>query len=153
MWIVLVMGCLIPLVYIGYLMSKLDKFIAEGGVGTENNEIYPVAIVLGETELAKELAKLLEKSSISIFPLTEPFLLEREQNLRYLFALSDNDADNIVLCKIGKKLYNIEKMISICNDRRNVGMFMSEKIVYMTSDEVTAQMLYQAVIQVSEVIY
>src|SRR5665647_1259517 len=114
MWILLLIGCLIPLIFIGYLMSKLDKFIGEGGVGTENNEICPVAIVLGETELAKEITKLLEKSNIPIYPLTEPFLLEQAQDLRYLFALSDNDADNIVLCKIGKKLYNIEKMISLC---------------------------------------
>jgi hypothetical protein len=151
MWILLALGFLIPFVYIGYLLSKLDKFLEETGAVIEDRKKSPVAIVLGSTDLAKQVGELLEKNRIRVFHLTEPFLLEREQNFRYMFALSENDADNIVLCKIGKEVYSIEKIISLCNDPRNEGMFLGERIRYLSVQGVTAHMLYQAVAQDTEV--
>ncbi|WP_291636236.1 hypothetical protein [Clostridium sp.] len=147
MWMLLVIGFLIPLVYIGHLMSKLDKFLEKGGFKIEDDEICPVAIVLGTTDIAKQIIDILHNNTIPILILAEPFLLEKEQSFRYLFALSESDMDNMVLCKIGKKVYNVEKIISLCNDRKNEGMFMSEKIRYMPRENITAQMIYQSVMQ------
>jgi len=151
MLILLIISFLIPLVYIGHLMSKVDKFVKKGGF-IEDDVISPVAIVLGETDLAKQIIEHLQKNGIPVLTLLEPFLLEQEQNFCYLFALSENDVDNIVLCKVGKKVYSIEKIISICNDRRNDGMFISEGISYLPSEDVTAQMLYDVVMQENEVL-
>ena len=151
MWILLIIGFVIPVVYIGYLISKLDKFLEEEGIKVQDDTICPVAIVLGGADLAKQVTQLLQKDGISVLTLTEPFLVQQEQCFRYLFALSDNDADNIVLCKIGKKVYNIEKIISLCNDRRNEGMLMSEKIKYLTGANVTAQLIYERVLNSTEV--
>lgn len=151
MWLILIISLLILVGFIGYFISKVDKFIAKGGFIKEIDEVRPTAIVLGKTELAMQTAELLQKNAIPVFPLTEPFLVEKSQNFRYLFALSGNDADNIVLCKIGTKIYNIEKMISLCNNRMSEGLFMSEGIRYMTGNEITAQKLYQAVLQETEV--
>jgi hypothetical protein len=151
MWILLIVAFLIPLVYIGHLMSKVDKFLGEGGLMVENNEIPPVAIVLGEGALAQQVIKRLQKNGIPVLVLTEPFLVQQKQNFRYLFALSESDADNIVLCKIGKKVYNLEKTISLCNDKRNEGMFISEKIRYLSGANATATLLYEIVLQETEV--
>lgn len=150
MWMLLVIGFLIPLVYIGYLMSKLDKFLEKGGFKTEDDEICPVAIVLGTTDIAKQIIAILQNNTIPILILAEPFLLKQEQSFRYVFALSESDMDNMVLCKIVKKVYSVEKIISLCNDRKNEGMFMSEKIRYLLSENVTAQMIYQSVMQETE---
>lgn len=151
MWILLVVAFLIPLVYIGYLVSKLDMFLAQEVLENNNDKAFPVAIVLGETDLAKQIVKLLEKNRIQVLHITGPFLFKQEQNLQYLFALSENDADNIVLCEIGMKVYGIKDMISICNDRKDEGMFINEKIRYLLKDKVTVQILYNAVIQDAEV--
>ncbi|MGE4284517.1 MAG: hypothetical protein AB7G87_12500 [Clostridia bacterium] len=150
MWVLLIIGGLIPFVYFGYLVSKLDKFLAQGGFAMEDDKMCPIAIVLGQTELAKQITNLLREDKIPVFPLTEPFLLEREKNFCYLFALSENDADNIVLCKIGKKVYGVNKMISLCNDRRNEGMFISERIRYLSGENITAQTIYRTVLQETE---
>jgi len=149
MWLVIV-SIVILIALIGYFISKVDLFLDKGGFTEEIKVVRPTAIVMGKTELARRVTELLEGNTISVLRLSEPFLVEQAQNFCYLFALSDNDADNIVLCKIGKKVYNIGKMICLCNDRSSEGLLKSEGIGYMTGKEVTAQMLYQAVMQETE---
>ncbi|MDD2573650.1 MAG: hypothetical protein WCS98_05615 [Bacillota bacterium] len=152
MWILLALGFLIPFVYIGYLVSKLDRFLAENNIAIEDERRNPAAIVLGGTNLAAEVGELQESLGFRVFYMTEPFLFEREQNIHYLFALSENDADNITICKIGRKLYNIERMVSLCNDRKNEAMFISEKINYLSGDGITAQMVCEIAAKETEVI-
>lgn len=147
MWFLIAVGCIIPFVFLGHLLSRLDKFLDGGGFQNEENKVSPTAVVLGVTELAIQITGILKNEGITVLTLTEPFLLEQGQNFEYLFALSDNDTDNIILCKIGRKVYNIDKMISICNDFQNKNMFKTENIRYLSRQEVTAQMLYQAVLQ------
>lgn len=151
MWILLVAVFLIPFVFFGYLTSNLDKFLVENANRIDIDKLSPVAIVFGRTDLAKQIIELLEGEGVRVIPLIEPFYLKKEKYLRYIFALSDNDADNIVLSKIGKKVYSIEEMISICNDRRNEAMFIREKIHYLLIEGATVQMIYQAVLQGVEV--
>lgn len=152
MLFLIIVGFLIPLVFIGYWISKLDTFLEKGGFEVEDSTICPIAIILGETEIAKKVVKLLEKNKIPVCALTEPFLLRQEQNFRYIFALSEKDADNIVLCKIGRKIYSIEKMISICNDQKNIEMYLSEKINCISSEEASEHKLLQFVLPLMDTI-
>lgn len=151
MWVLLLVGFLIPLVSFGYLLSKLDVFLEKNSVKIDNDKLLPTAIVLGETELAKQTAKLLENKGIRVLSINEPFLLETGGSFCCLFALSEKDADNIVLCKVGKKIYDIEGIISVCNDRRDEGMFISENINYILNETATAELLYQNATQNLEV--
>lgn len=147
MRILLIIGFLIPFVILGYFMSKLDKFLENEGFAAESDNVCPTALVLGDTELAKRTAEILKDSKMPVFMLTEPCLLDQGQNFHYLFALSDNDVDNILLCKIGAKVYNIEKMISLCNDQNDEGIFKSEKIPYLSGELITAQKVVESVLQ------
>jgi hypothetical protein len=151
MSILIIVSLLIPIIYLGYLLSKLDKFLEKGGFVMKKDETYPIAIVLGESNLAKQMTELLEENKISVWPLKEPFLLEQEKSFQYIFALSESDADNIVLCKIGKKLFNVEQIISFCNESRNENMFINEKIRYLAGEDITAQRLYRSVLKQTEV--
>lgn len=61
MRLLMLLGFAILFIYFGYyIMAKLDDFIAAGGI-VSDDEIYPVAIVLGGTELAKQVSALLKK--------------------------------------------------------------------------------------------
>lgn len=138
-------------IYFGYyIMAKLDKFLEEKMHMVEHDKAHPIAILFGKTELANQIDAILKINQINIIRITEPFLIEYNKNVQYLFALSENDADNIVLYKIGSKIYGIEKIISICNDNRNESMFISEKISYLIGKGITAQMIYAAVLQRKE---
>lgn len=150
MWLLLLLSILILVAFIGYFISKVDLFLDEGGFTKEYDEIPPAAIVMGGTEIARQVIELLEENKIPVFFLAGPFLFEQARKFRCLFALSEDDADNIILCKIGRKIYNIEKMICLCNDRKCEGLLKNEGIPYMPDSEATAQLLYQAVLQKTE---
>jgi hypothetical protein len=150
MWMLLFVGFIVPFIYFGYLLSKLDRFLAENSAVIEDENQGTAAIVFGETDLANQTEELFKRDKVRVLCLSEPFLLKQEPGFRYLLALSDNDADNLVLSKIGREVYGIENMIAICNERKNEGMFISEKIRYLSNREVTAGMLYQIVVQKTE---
>lgn len=150
MWVLLLLSIFILLAFIGFFISKVDLFLDEGGFTKEYDDTAPAAIVMGKTEIARQVTELLEKNEIPVFFLAEPFLFEQARKFRCLFALSEDDVDNIVLCKIGKKIYNIEKMICLCNDHKCEGLLIHEGIPFIPDMEVTAQLLYQAVLQKTE---
>jgi len=151
-YVVLLIICLLGVIALfGYLMARLDIFLTEAGFAKEEDKGRPIAVVMGETDLARKVGELLEKNNIRVHRITEPFLLEQEQNFSYLFALSEKDVENIILYKIGKKVYGIEKMICLCNDKANESMFIKEGICYGWGKEVTALMLYKAVVYGKEV--
>lgn len=151
MKILLVMVFLVPFVYFGYLMTKLDNYLTHNSIAVTNSEENVQAVVLGKTSLAKEIIELLENEGMEVINLNDPYRLLQEQNLYYLFALSESDADNIASCKIGRKLYGIDAMISICNDSRNENMFISEGIDYVMGQKIEAGKILQTVLQQSEV--
>lgn len=151
MKILLAICFLVPFIYFGYLMSRLDKFLANNAVSIGKADKSPRAIVLGRTDLARRMTNLLENKGIKVINLEDPFQLVQEQKLCCLFALSERDADNIAFCKIGKKLYGIEDMISICNDKRNENMFKSENISYLLNENAAVGELFQHMQQNLEV--
>lgn len=153
MKILLVISFLAPLIYIWYFLSNLDEFLENKFVPVASTDGPASAIVLGSTNLAKKTTELLEDNELQVICLTDPFQLTQERELSYLFALSESDADNIAFYKIGKKLYFLKNLISICNDKRNENMFISEKINYLLVEKASADRLTQIVLQQPEVIY
>jgi hypothetical protein len=151
MKILLLISFLVPLIYIWYLISKLGDFLEGKAVPNVITGNSASAIVLGSTKLAKHTTELLEDKGFQVVCLTDPFQLTQERKLCYLFALSESDADNIAFYKIGKKLYCLENLISICNDKRNESMFISENINYLLSEKTSAVRLIQLVLQQPEV--
>jgi len=153
MKLILVISFLIPLVFIWYLISKLGDFLDNGPISAVDSVEPASSIVLGSSRLAEKTTGLLEEKGLRVIRLTDPYQLTREKKLHYLFALSDSDADNIALSKIGKKLYCIKRSIGICNDRKNESMFMSEKVNYILIKEASAEKLIQMVLLQPEVDY
>ncbi|MEA4847448.1 MAG: hypothetical protein VB106_09485 [Clostridiaceae bacterium] len=151
MKILLVISFLIPLIFLGHLMSELDIFLSNNAIAIANADRSASAIVLGKNDLAEKIIGLLENKELRVIRLTDPFQLIQERKLYYLFALSESDADNIAFYKIGEKLYGIEKKISICNDKRNENMFISENINYISNAKASADKLFQMVLQQAEV--
>jgi len=148
MRVLLAIVLILLFIYLGYMVSRLGEFLDKNAIAINR----PVAILLGNNGLAQQVNDLLVENKIEVFHLTEPFLLVREQNFRYLFALSENDTDNLVLCKTVHKIYEVEEMVSICNDQRNQNMYVSEKIKYISAENATAPMICKAVLQELEVV-
>lgn len=151
MKLLLIISFLIPLVFIWFLISKLGNYLDNNTLKSDDTDSTASSVVLGDTPLAENTARLLDRKGIHAIRLNDPFQLTNEKKLCYLFALSDNDADNIAFSKLGKKLYFIKASIGICNDQNNENMFKSEKMNYIYADGASADKLVQLVLQQPEV--
>lgn len=141
----LIIVLFIPIVFIGFLASKLDRFLENKGFISEDDAAAPTAVVLGSSELSSQVASRLEHNRIRVISITEPFIFMQKQQIDYLFALSDNDADNITLCKVARKVYGTEKIISLCNDQRNINMYTAENIKCISGSETAEQSICRLV--------
>ncbi len=139
MLILIIIPIIAVFIYIGIRLNKVDRYLNERGfIAIEPN---PAAIILGEGEISMHVAALLEKRGIESYMLSEPYILNHEKPFRYLFALSGDDADNILMCKIARKIYRVEEMISLCSDRANEDIYRSENIPYILTETVNADTL------------
>lgn len=146
----LVISLFIPVIIIGYYVSKLDNFMKKGGF-KDPGETERAAIILGNGTIAEEVAGILQSKRIQAYRAAGPVMAENKRgHYDYLFALSDNDADNIVVCKICKKVYSVEKIISLCNDRLNEALFMSEGIPFIHGRYAKAEELCRLVTDETE---
>ena len=135
----LIVVLIIPIVFVGYLASRLDRFLEVKGFAREDDMPIPTAAVLGDSELSRQVAGDLESRKIKVVTISEPLKIMQKQYINYLFALSDDDADNITLCKIARKVYGTSKIVSLCNDKRNLNMYAAEGIQCISGMETAAQ--------------
>jgi Trk K+ transport system NAD-binding subunit len=88
----------------------------------------------------------LEDEGIHVTLMPDPDIQSPKQTFHYLFALSLNDVDNVLMCRIGEKVYHIKKFISICNDPKNEKIYQTSGIPFCSGEGITAQMLVRTVL-------
>lgn len=146
MLIVLLVACLIPVIYLGYLVSRFDSFVESGGFVNANGSSAQV-LVVGDTELAKQIVDALRANDITTALMTQPHLFKDELTFDCLVALFENDVDNILTCRIGYQVYSVEHIISLCNDRKTEWSFKRENIPYLFREGITPQIIVQSVLR------
>ncbi len=150
MWFLVIALCIvIPFVCIEHLMPRVERFF-ETSEFEENSSGRYMALVIGKNELADETVRLLKVQNIRVLLEAEPFMPGQNQEFHYIFALSDNDVDNILMCRIGKKTYNINNIIGLCNDIRNERIYKSEGIPFFYNKDITAKAIIQTILQEKE---
>jgi trk system potassium uptake protein TrkA len=86
---------------------------------------YNVSIINNDKEYCKKLARLHSKSTIVCGDGTRPYILE-DAGINYcdiVIGLTKNDPDNLVVCQIAEKIYNVKKTFAMVSDPRNIGIF------------------------------
>ena len=85
--------------------------------------------------------------------LTKPFILEDAgiQGMDTVIALTNNDANNLVICQIAKKRFKVPRTIAIVNEPKNMQVFLKlgvDKCVSSTktiSDIVEAEAVFEEI--------
>jgi len=142
-YILIAVICIGPFIYLGHVLSKLDNFLDKNSIAPQNDKNQPYAVVFGKTKIADQVKDKLNHKNIPIYSISTPYLFEQGYEFRYLFALSDDDSDNIAISIVGKKIYNIDHILSICNDLNYANAFREDGIQYYQSNKVSAEMLCQ----------
>lgn len=101
------------------------------------------ALVLCQKE-QREIREALIQRHIQV-EFTHDLLFKKDwKDITYLIAASDNDADNLSFCNIGKKLYQPTVILSVCNEVENQRLFDKTGIrVYQDFKDVIQEVAQQ----------
>ena len=111
------------LLYGYYLMRRLDRFIAAGGIPESPAARRQSAVLIfGGPEISGTLAASLEEKGITYEVTDHPDLLEYSAFLA-VAAISESDLDNLLLCSEAKRLRPDILSFAICNDMTYKSVF------------------------------
>lgn len=138
--LLVIAGALIVLFGGMYIMSWIDKWLREDGfikeeaapaekkkAGGRAEDRYEM-LVFGSTREAEEICRCARESKLSAVFSDEVLFRKEWEDIRYIVAVSDSDLDNLLLCNIGKKLYNLQGAFGICSLKENRKLFKNSGI-------------------------
>ncbi|SES63690.1 hypothetical protein SAMN05660297_00026 [Natronincola peptidivorans] len=116
-----------------YIMDKVDKFI-ENNIQHSNeyhNDEYTdpslrkqkVLLIYGNNTLTNLVKKYCDSQKYMYESITDIHSIDTQAGYIYLFALSNKDADNLMVGSIGFKIYSIPNVISLCNNQKYLKIY------------------------------
>jgi hypothetical protein len=114
-------------------MDRIDKYLA-GNVSSSNQYLSSedinnkvskrkVILIYGDNELTR-LIKVYCNSQKYIYEfITEFNNIDTANQYSCLLALSNNDADNLMIASVGLKVYSISHIIALCNSQNNLKLY------------------------------
>ncbi len=85
---------------------------------------YPLTIVSSNMELCKELSQM-DNTTVIFGQGDKRYVLEDANTAKsdILIAMTDNDADNLAICLMAKKIFKVRKTISLVSDAKKTAFF------------------------------
>ncbi|MHB8130584.1 MAG: hypothetical protein ACYDEX_16460 [Mobilitalea sp.] len=132
---------------LGFLVvSQIDKFLNQATVSRDVAKTVrsekPFAFIFGSTEIADKLMLILKKNSIEYRQIEDENQLNPTDYFSHLFALSDNDLNNLMIGVIANRCMQAFEKIAICNSIDNQTIYKQNKIRYLSSENITAEALF-----------
>ncbi len=127
-----------------WFMKKLDRFLnRQKAHAPEKADPEEAALLFGGTDSAKEMEKILSRKGIPCLRISQESEIDRGLVYCCLFALSDNDLDNMMICRIGERILGVpgDKMVSLCNSAEHRKIFEEEGIPYRMQGTDVADMV------------
>jgi len=114
-------------------MLRLDSFIGGGDITNEPPENEQKdALVFAESNTITYAKETFSASEL-VLEYTEKPYLPPNSSYRIIFALSENDLDNILICLQAKRLSNTYA-IALCSERIYQNIFEEAKIEHIVYD-------------------
>ena len=115
--IVLLVIVSIGILLYGYvLMCRLDRFFERGGFAQILQAPLQKEILLyGEQPAMDEIRHMLDDQHI-LYDYTGKPDIEGDAVYRWIGAFSKDDADNLLICMVGKRRNSAVRTIAVCND-------------------------------------
>lgn len=115
-----------------FIMDRIDRFLKNN-----NNSVYDnisqglidfddeegKILIFGDNELTNLIKEFCDAKSYSYKDIVDINNLNYNYKYLSLFALSDNDTDNLLISSIANKVCSIPYTIAICNSRDNLKVY------------------------------
>lgn len=149
MTLVLIMAGVLYVFFVGfYFMKKIDLWDEKKILLPASSKVQPESapcriILFGERAETESLGKYFEQKKLITIS-TEDIAFQREwKDVQYIIALSESDLDNLSFCNIGKRLYQLKRTFSVCNEPENKKLFAKNNICVMDRKEIGQEKIYQ----------
>ncbi len=145
--ILLIASMITIAVVIYFLMKRLDRYIDQHRILSElvpnHQPEKPYALILGENPIADQLKKLLDSKKIDYLQIKDPNNLDKTKSYSHLFAVSNDDLNNMLVCIIINKIMNDCSTIAVCNQLQDQKLYEQNNIPYLLVQEIDADVLFQ----------
>lgn len=136
--VVIIMAITFILFYGLRIMDKIDYFL-------ENNlrvlDMEYELLIYGDEEFVYQLEKMLLKSEVKYKVIDDLSICKNQDYSRYkcIISLSDEDLNNLLICRLALNYYAINNMYSICNDIKNESIYDKYGIHTAKLEEICSQ--------------
>jgi hypothetical protein len=131
------------------IIKKPNKYIITPHTLRERGEPLMLSeenvLIMGCSMIADKLKQLLAKNKIEYDQIEESNQYNQLNRYQYLFAVSDNDFENLMIGNLINKSLNVCKKIAICNCIDNLTIFEQNNIPCLFGTNVSEDALFQAV--------
>ena len=120
-----------------YLMFRVDCWSAEERKLQEEEETrepLPQAVVFGGGSRRAQVEKWLTGRGVEAVYIEDICIRENWEQVQYIIALSESDADNLSICNLMKKMYGTEYLFSVCNEAVNESVYYRFHIRILRKD-------------------
>ena len=116
-----------------YAMDKIDKYLVSNAIPSneyfsslyiDNTEFkQKVILIYGFNEFTKLVIAYCNSKKYIYETITEFNDIDNGNKYSCLLALSNNDVDNLMIASVGRKVYGISHIITLCNSQNNLRMY------------------------------
>lgn len=100
------------------IMNNVDNLIDQ----IQGRDVKRIG-VYGNSKLSKKVSEYINNNGIKYDVINEDTMMRKEKNYDYIFILSDDDLDNLMMCTICRKECTVKNIIVVCNDFYNKRLF------------------------------
>jgi hypothetical protein len=149
----LIVGMIFVFIFGLFIMKRIDRFFDKREVSL--NEHTPMeteqtlALIYGSSSLSEELVKILKSNAIDYEKIEDENQLYQIDYYSHLFAISDNDVDNLLICVVADRRGSECQKIARCNSLDNQNIFHQNHISYLSGENISAQSLYRSMFSVT----
>lgn len=121
-YIIVIVSILFILFFGIYGTKKVDRFIEINQSSTAQRNEEKV-LIMGNKEVSKSIESYLDTNNIQYDTIYDNSMKKLSNCYKCLIILFNDDLDNLMACALSRKWYNIECVISVCNDFENERIF------------------------------
>lgn len=126
------------------IMDKIDCFV-ENNLSRRKND-YKI-LLYGDENYIYRLSEILLSSQVE-YKVIDDLLIGKNEDYsrcRCIISLSKEDLNNLMICRVALRYYDIPKMYSICNDIQNKIIYEKYGIHTMDIKEICSQEFITAI--------
>ena len=147
MTLIIIFSTIVFFIFGFIVMVNIDKFIDKSVQPTKNyildkdglsDDAGQRSILIFGNNKITTVVKNYCKAHNYLFSIIEDINnIDKKYKYLTLFALSNNDADNLIISSVGLKVYSIPHIITICNSQENLRIyneFNFDKVILYDED-------------------